>query len=138
LVAFFAVGLVAQLIDGALGMAFGLTATTFMLSFGVSPVQASAMVHIAEIFTTAASGASHFANRNIDWTIVRRIAIPGTVGGVLGATVLVNIDGKVIAPFVAAYPHRPGRNSGGCRSWGLLAAYWMPSAADGGPSSPAR
>lgn len=100
---FFAVGLVAQLIDGALGMAFGITATTFMLSFGVSPVQASAMVHIAEIFTTAASGASHFAHRNIDWTIVRRIAIPGTVGGILGATVLVNIDGKVIAPFVAAY-----------------------------------
>jgi uncharacterized membrane protein YfcA len=100
---FFAVGLVAQLVDGALGMAFGITATTFMLSFGVSPVQASAMVHIAEIFTTAASGASHFAHRNIDWTIVRRIAIPGTVGGILGATVLVNVDGKVIAPFVAAY-----------------------------------
>jgi len=100
---FFAVGLVAQLIDGALGMAFGITATTFMLSFGVSPVQASAMVHIAEIFTTAASGASHLAHRNIDWTIVRRIAIPGTVGGILGATVLVNFDGKVIALFVAAY-----------------------------------
>ena len=100
---FFAVGLVAQLIDGALGMAFGVTATTFMLSFGTSPVQASAMVHIAEIFTTAASGASHFAHRNIDWTIVKRIAVPGTIGGILGATVLVNIDGKVIAPFVAAY-----------------------------------
>jgi len=56
---FFAVGLVAQLIDGSLGMAFGVTATTFMLSIGTSPVQASAMVHIAEIFTTAASGASH-------------------------------------------------------------------------------
>ena len=100
---FFAVGLVAQLIDGALGMAFGVTATTFMLSFGISPVQASAMVHIAEIFTTAASGASHVAHRNIDWTIVKRIAVPGTIGGILGATVLVNIDGKVIAPFVAAY-----------------------------------
>ena len=100
---FFAVGLVAQLIDGALGMAFGVTATTFTLSFGTSPVQASAMVHIAELFTTAASGASHLAHRNIDWTIVKRIAIPGTIGGILGATVLVNIDGKVIAPFVAAY-----------------------------------
>ena len=100
---FFAVGLMAQLIDGALGMAFGVTATTFMLSFGISPVQASAMVHIAEIFTTAASGASHFAHRNVDWAIVRRIAIPGTIGGILGATVLVNIDGKVVAPFVAAY-----------------------------------
>lgn len=100
---FFAVGLVAQLVDGALGMAFGITATTFLLSFGTSPVQASAMVHIAEIFTTAASGASHLAHRNIDWTIVKRIAIPGTIGGVLGVTILVNIDGKAIAPFVAAY-----------------------------------
>ena len=100
---FFAVGLMAQLIDGALGMAFGVTATTFMLSFGISPVQASAMVHIAEIFTTAASGASHFAHRNVDWAIVKRIAIPGTIGGILGATVLVNVDGKVVAPFVAAY-----------------------------------
>ena len=60
---FFAVGLVAQLVDGALGMAFGITATTLMLSFGTSPAQASAMVHLAEIFTTAASGASHFAHQ---------------------------------------------------------------------------
>ena len=97
-----AIGFLAQLIDGALGMAFGVTATTFMLSFGTSPAQASAMVHIAEIFTTAASGASHFAHRNIDWTIVKRIVVPGTIGGILGATVLVNIDGKVVAPFVAA------------------------------------
>jgi uncharacterized membrane protein YfcA len=91
MVVFFAVGLVAQLIDGALGMAFGLTATTFMLSFGTSPLQASAMIHIAEIFTTAASGTSHFAHRNIDWTIVKRIAVPGTIGGIVGATVLVHI-----------------------------------------------
>ena len=100
---FFLVGLVAQLVDGALGMAFGVIATTVMLSFGTSPVQASAMVHIAEIFTTAASGASHLAQRNIDWAIVRRIAIPGALGGVLGATVLANVDGKAVAPFVAAY-----------------------------------
>lgn len=100
---FFAVGLLAQLVDGALGMAFGVTATTVMLTFGTSPVQASAMVHIAEIFTTAASGASHFVLRNVDWTIVKRIAVPGTIGGILGATVLVNVDGKIIAPFVAGY-----------------------------------
>lgn len=100
---FFAVGMGAQLVDGALGMAFGVTATTFLLSFGVAPAQASAMVHIAEIFTTAASGASHWAQRNIDWPIVRRLAIPGTAGGAIGATVLSHVDGKVIAPFVAIY-----------------------------------
>ena len=100
---FFFVGLLAQLVDGALGMAFGVTATTVMLSFGVSPAQASAMTHIAEIFTTAASGASHWWHRNIDWSIVKRIAIPGVIGGALGATVLANVDGKVIAPFVTTY-----------------------------------
>ena len=100
---FFFVGLLAQLVDGALGMAFGVTATTVMLSFGTAPAQASAMVHIAEIFTTAASGASHWWHRNVDWSIVRRIAIPGTIGGILGATLLSNVDGNVIAPFVTVY-----------------------------------
>jgi uncharacterized membrane protein YfcA len=100
---YFFVGVLAQGVDGALGMAFGVTATTVMLSFGTSPAQASAMVHIAEIFTTAASGASHWWHRNVDWTMVRRIAIPGVIGGVLGATVLANVDGKVIAPFVTVY-----------------------------------
>lgn len=100
---FFFVGLLAQLVDGALGMAFGVTATTVMLSFGTPPAQASAMVHIAEIFTTAASGASHWWHRNVDWAIARRIAIPGVIGGIIGATVLANVDGKVIAPFVTIY-----------------------------------
>ena len=100
---FFFVGLLAQLVDGALGMAFGVTATTVMLSFGIAPAQASAMTHIAEIFTTAASGASHWYHRNIDWTIVKRIALPGVIGGALGATILSNVDGKLIAPFVTIY-----------------------------------
>lgn len=100
---YFLVGIVAQGIDGALGMAFGVTATTVMLSFGTSPAQASAMVHIAEIFTTAASGASHWWHRNVDWAMARRIAIPGVIGGILGATLLANIDGKVVAPFVTFY-----------------------------------
>jgi uncharacterized membrane protein YfcA len=100
---FFAVGVLAQAVDGALGMAFGVTASTVMMSFGTAPAQASAMVHIAEIFTTAASGASHWWHRNVDWTMAKRIAIPGVVGGVLGATVLANVDGKVIAPLVSIY-----------------------------------
>jgi uncharacterized membrane protein YfcA len=100
---FFLVGALAQLVDGALGMAFGVIATSVMLAFGTSPAQASATVHIAEIFTTAASGASHWWHRNIDWGIVGRIAPAGAAGGALGATVLSNVDGKVVAPFVTAY-----------------------------------
>ena len=100
---FFGVGVLAQLVDGALGMAFGVTATSVMLSFGTSPAYASAMVHIAEIFTTAASGASHIYHRNVDWALVRRLALPGAVGGLIGATVLVNVDGKLIEPVVTIY-----------------------------------
>jgi uncharacterized membrane protein YfcA len=100
---FLIAGFVAQLIDGSLGMAFGVSATTLMLSFGVPPAQASAIVHIAEVFTTGASGASHIAHRNVDWSLVRRLAIPGAIGGILGATVLSNVDGNLIRPFVVAY-----------------------------------
>ena len=100
---FLAIGVFAQLVDGALGMAFGVIGTTVLMSTGVAPAQASAMIHIAEIFTTAASGVSHYLNKNVSWTIVKRIALPGVIGGILGATVLANIDGKMIAPFVNAY-----------------------------------
>jgi len=100
---FVAIGVFAQLVDGALGMAFGVIGSTVLMSTGVAPAQASAMIHIAEIFTTAASGISHYVNKNVSWTIVKRIAIPGVLGGIFGATILANIDGKLIAPFVSAY-----------------------------------
>jgi uncharacterized membrane protein YfcA len=100
---FVAIGVFAQLIDGALGMAFGVIGSTVLMSTGVAPAQASAMVHIAEIFTTAASGISHYVNKNVSWTIVKRIAIPGVIGGIIGSTVLANVDGKAIAPFVNIY-----------------------------------
>jgi uncharacterized membrane protein YfcA len=100
---FVAIGVFAQLVDGALGMAFGVIGSTVLMSAGVAPAQASAMIHIAEIFTTAASGISHYVNKNISWTIVKRIAIPGVIGGIVGGTVLANVDGKQIAPFVNAY-----------------------------------
>ena len=147
---FFFVGLLAQLVDGALGMAFGVTATTVMLSSASSPAQASAMIHIAEIFTTAASGASHWWHRNIDWAIVKRIAIPGVIGGILGATMLANVDGKVIAPFVTIYLALMGvlilaralrafawssRPSAACRRSVSSAACSMPSAAAAGARS---
>lgn len=100
---FVAIGFFAQLVDGALGMAFGLLSTTSLLAVGIPPAMASAMTHIAEIFTTAASGASHTYQRNIDWRLVARLAPAGMIGGVLGAYGVSNIDGDVIEPFVSAY-----------------------------------
>ncbi|WP_185984887.1 sulfite exporter TauE/SafE family protein [Aureimonas mangrovi] len=100
---FFAVGILAQLIDGALGMAYGVISSTVLLSFGVSPAAASASVHAAELFTTAASGTAHVYNRNIDWKLFWRLVPFGIVGGVLGTYVLTSFDGAAMRPFVAAY-----------------------------------
>jgi uncharacterized membrane protein YfcA len=98
-----AIGFAAQLVDGALGMAFGLISTTALLSLGIAPAQASAAVHTAEVATTAASGISHLYHRNINTKLFATLAIAGVMGGVLGAYVLSNIDGRAIRPFIAAY-----------------------------------
>lgn len=98
-----AVGFVAQMIDGAIGMAYGVTSTSVLLSFGIPPATASACVHAAETFTTAASGASHWRFGNVDFKLVRRLAIPGAIGGAIGAYVLSNIDGEAVKPYIAAY-----------------------------------
>lgn len=98
-----AIGFVAQLVDGALGMAFGLISTTALLSLGIAPAQASAAVHTAEVATTAASGISHLYHRNINYKLLATLGIAGVMGGVLGAYVLSNIDGHAIRPFIAAY-----------------------------------
>lgn len=100
---FVVIGFVAQLVDGALGMAFGLLSTTSLLAFGVPPAAASAMTHITEIFTTAASGVSHIYHRNIDWRLVLRLAPAGMIGGALGAYGVSNVDAKALEPFVSAY-----------------------------------
>jgi hypothetical protein len=100
---FIAIGFAAQLVDGALGMAFGVISTTLLLSMGVPPAAASAGVHTVETFTTGVSGASHILHRNVDWKLFARLAIPGVVGGVAGAYVLSNIDAGVARPFVLAY-----------------------------------
>ncbi len=97
------VGFIAQLIDGALGMAYGVSSTTFLTVAGVSPKIASASVHTAEVFTTLASGLSHWKAKNIDWKIFGRLVIPGVIGGALGAYVLVNVPGDIIGPFVSVY-----------------------------------
>jgi uncharacterized membrane protein YfcA len=90
---FFALaGSVAQLVDGSLGMGFGLTSSTLLLTLGASAAVASAAVHAAEIGTTLASGASHWHRDNIDRDILKKIAMPGGIGAILGATFLSNID----------------------------------------------
>ena len=100
---FFGVGFLAQLVDGALGMAYGVVSSTVLLAFGVPPAQASASVHVAEVFTTAASGTSHALHKNVDWKLFRRLALPGAVGGIIGAYVLTEIDGDAIRPFITGY-----------------------------------
>ena len=100
---FVMVGLAAQLIDGALGMAFGLVSSSVLLSMGVPPAAVSASVHTAEVFTTGASGVSHLVMRNVDRRLFLRLAIPGVVGGVVGAYVLTRLPGDLIRPFIYAY-----------------------------------
>lgn len=100
---FVLIGFLAQIVDGALGMAFGVLTTTSLLAVGVAPAAASAMTHITECFTTAASGASHLYHRNVDWRLVLRLAPAGMIGGAIGAYLLSNIDGKVIEPLVSIY-----------------------------------
>ena len=100
---FIAIGFAAQLIDGALGMAFGVISQTLLVSIGLPPAAASASVHLVEVFTTGASGASHILHRNVDWGLFRRLVPFGVAGGVLGAYVLSSIDASAARPFVMAY-----------------------------------
>jgi uncharacterized protein len=97
------VGFAAQLVDGALGMAYGVTSTSLLLSAGVSPSVASASVHVAEVFTTSASGISHWQFGNVRKDLFVKLALPGAAGAALGAYVLTSFDGTVIRPYVAAY-----------------------------------
>jgi uncharacterized membrane protein YfcA len=103
IIPFIAIGFTAQLIDGALGMAFGVISQTLLVSIGLPPAAASASVHLVEVFTTGASGASHIWHRNVDWGLFWRLVPFGVAGGVLGAYVLSNIDASAARPFVMAY-----------------------------------
>ena len=98
-----AVGFAAQMVDGALGMAYGLTSTSLLLTLGYSPAAASAAVHLAETATTGASSAAHQVARNIDWKLVRPLAVAGVLGGIAGASLLATGVGSMLAPFVSAY-----------------------------------
>jgi hypothetical protein len=96
-------GFIAQLIDGALGMAYGVSSNAFFLSLGVPPAIASACIHTSEMVTTGVSGISHFQFGNVDKKIFLRLLIPGVIGGVFGAYILTEIPGGKIKPFVSLY-----------------------------------
>ena len=97
------IGFLAQLVDGALGMAYGVLSNTALLTMGIPPAQASALVHTAEIFTTGASAASHIYHRNVDWRLVLRLGIAGVLGAILGAWILSNIDVAAARRLVYLY-----------------------------------
>ena len=146
---FILIGFGAQIIDGALGMAYGVISSTLLLAMGVPPSRASASVHAAETFTTGVSAISHILHRNVDWGLFARLVIPGVIGGVAGAYLLSNIDGAIIKPFVQFYLAaigiyliwrgfhfpRTARARNGSRRWAWSADSWMRRAAAAGVRS---
>lgn len=101
---FIVIGIFAQLVDGTLGMGYGATSTSFLLSFGVPPVISSTAVHVSEMFTTGASAISHHKFGNINKKLAKMLIIPGVIGSVIGAYLLSDIiDGNAIKPFIAIY-----------------------------------
>ncbi|MDQ0219112.1 sulfite exporter TauE/SafE family protein [Peribacillus cavernae] len=97
------VGFLAQLIDGSLGMAYGVTSSSLLLAFGIAPAVASASVHLSEVVTTAASGISHIRFGNVDRKMVFRLIIPGSVGAFAGACFLSNLPGNLVKPYVSTF-----------------------------------
>lgn len=97
------IGFLAQMIDGSLGMAYGVSSTTFLTTVGVPAKVASASVHTAEVFTTLVSGISHWKMKNVDISIFKKLVFPGVVGGAVGAYILVSFPGDLISPFVSVY-----------------------------------
>jgi hypothetical protein len=100
---FIAVGFFAQMIDGALGMAYGVSSNAFLLSIGIPPAAASASVHAAEVVTTAVSGVSHWRFGNIDKKLLLRLMIPGVIGAAIGAYILSSLPGDILRPYINAY-----------------------------------
>jgi uncharacterized protein len=97
------IGLMAQLIDGSLGMAYGVTSTSLLLVAGIAPAAASATVHLAEVVTTAASGVSHIKFGNVDRQVVLRLILPGSIGAFLGACFLSSLPGDIVKPYVSLF-----------------------------------
>ncbi|MBB6444251.1 sulfite exporter TauE/SafE family protein [Bacillus benzoevorans] len=103
LIVFAFIGFLAQLIDGALGMAYGVTSSSLLLAFSIAPAVASASVHLSEVVTTAASGVAHIKFGNVDKGMVMKLIIPGSIGAFLGATFLSNIPGELAKPYVSIF-----------------------------------
>lgn len=103
LLVYILVGFLAQMIDGTLGMAYGVSSNTFLLSVGVPPAIASACVHLAETFTTGVSGFSHWKLGNVDKELFKRLILPGILGAITGAYILTQVDGNFIKPWVSGY-----------------------------------
>ncbi|TXK49224.1 sulfite exporter TauE/SafE family protein [Pontibacter qinzhouensis] len=101
---FVAAGFLAQIVDGALGMAYGVSCSSLLLYFGVSPAVASASVHTAEVFTTGVSGLSHLFLKNVNTKLFLKIVIPGVIGAVIGAWLISDyFDGNMVKPYVSGY-----------------------------------
>lgn len=103
LIVFSVIGFLAQLVDGSLGMGFGATSSSLLLMFGIAPAVASASIHMAEIATTAASGASHLWFKNVDKDILWKLTIPGAISAFVGAAFLSSLPGDVIKPFISIF-----------------------------------
>lgn len=100
---FMAIGFCAQMVDGALGMAYGVISMSVLLSIGIPPAAASAAIHTAEIFTTGVSGFTHAMFKNVDYNLLKRLIVPGIIGCVIGALFLSHVPEKIIKPFISGY-----------------------------------
>ena len=95
-------GFLAQLVDGAMGMAFGVTSTTLLILLAYNPAAASAIVHLVEIVTSSISGAAHIRFKNVDWHALVKVAVPGGIGAFVGAMILSNVDLSAARPWTAS------------------------------------
>ena len=100
---FIILGFFAQIIDGCLGMAYGVFLTTFLMANGIPLINASSSIHFSEVFTTLASGISHWKFKNIDWKMFKKLTLSGVIGGILGVCVLTSFNGEKLKPFVSVY-----------------------------------
>ena len=97
------IGFLAQLIDGSLGMAYGVTSSSLLLTFGMAPAIASASIHLSEVVTTAASGISHMKFGNVDRQALSKLIIPGSIGAFIGACFLSNVPGDIVKPYISLF-----------------------------------
>lgn len=102
-VLFMVIGFFAQMIDGSLGMGYKVSSTTFLLTSGVPPLLASASVHVAGVFTSAVTALAHYQFKNFDAAMIKRLALPGLIGGMIGALLLAHLPTGIIKPFVSIY-----------------------------------